>query len=254
MRSPFHFKSTDLLKRKEPDDLQLKYTSVQRFELHNTQSIDTAGEEMCVVVLQGDIQYELDDTQHKAHYKDMLYLPRKKTIHLSPDEGAAVVMAYGAPAHRDTHFSHISFADIDADPKVHKQYGKAENHTQRDVWHYINDDDNACRLMMGICQGRIGGWTSWPPHEHSEQREEVYTYFDMGKAFAVQCVYEDMDDPIAIALVRDGDLVSIPRGYHPNVGSPAGRISFVYCMVATRPDERKFMDLHIQDIYGESFE
>ena len=63
-----------------------------------------------------------------------------------------------------------------------------------------------------------------------------------------------MDEPMAMALVRNGDVVSIPRGYHPNAGSPAGAICFVYCMTATKPDERKFMDLKIQQIYGEKFE
>ena len=76
----------------------------------------------------------------------------------------------------------------------------------------------------------------------------------MGKAFGVQCVYEDMDDPMAVVMVRDGDLVSVPRGYHPNVGCPAGRISYVYCMTARTAGQRDFMDLHFQEIYGDGFE
>ena len=40
-------------------------------------------------------------------------------------------------------------------------------------------------------------------------------YFDMGQAFGLQCIYEDLDRPLAVALATDGDLVSVPRGYHP---------------------------------------
>ncbi len=253
MSITYQFNAKDLLNKKEPADLDLHYTSVQRFEISEKITIDTLSEEICFVILEGNVQFEIDSQQSNAVFKDMLYVPRNKTIHFISTADRAVVMAYGAPAHRDTNFAHLEFEKIDKNPEAHKKYGKPENNSLREVWHFINDDFDACRLMMGICQGGTGGWTSWPPHEHSEQREEVYTYFDMGKAFAIQCVYENMDDPIAIALVRDGDIISIPRGYHPNVSSPAGRISFVYCMVATRPDERKFMDMHIQELYGDKF-
>jgi len=54
-------------------------------------------------------------------------------------------------------------------------------------------------------------------------------------------------------MIRDGDLISIPKGYHPNVGCPAGKISYIYCMVSKIPGDRNFMDLKIQEIYGDKF-
>jgi len=106
---------------------------------------------------------------------------------------------------------------------------------------------------MGLCESDAGGWTAWPPHEHAEKREEVYVYFNMGNAFGVQCVYDDMDNPYDVTMIRDGDLISIPKGYHPNVGCPAGKISYIYCMVSKIPGDRNFMDLKIQEIYGDKF-
>lgn len=163
-------------------------------------------------------------------------------------------MQYGAPADRDADFAHITFAGVDANPDTHKVFGKTETNCRRDVWNFIGAEFNCSRLMMGMCLGRPGGWTSWPPHEHGSQREEVYVYFGMGEAFGVQCVYDDMDDPYTVAMVRDGDLISVPRGYHPNAGCPGGAIGFVYCMTATTPGKRDFMDLTIQKEFGDRFE
>ena len=76
----------------------------------------------------------------------------------------------------------------------------------------------------------------------------------MGNGFAAQFVYDDMDQPIVAALVRDGDVVTIPHGYHPNVGCPCGGITYAYVMVSTTAEDRKFMDLRTQKIFGDKLE
>jgi len=249
----YQFRAGELLKKKQPSQIGLEFTSVQRFELGMPVKIQSGPEEICFVVIRGVSGFDTGSVKDQASFRDMIYLPRNSNIQLYAVEPGSVVMAYGAPAHRDTKFAYIHFEEIDQNTHNHKEYGDALINCRRDVWHYINDDFNACRLMMGLCRGDTGGWTSWPPHEHSEEKEEIYTYFNMGDAFGIQCVYEDMANPIIIALVREGDIISIPRGYHPNTGSPAGAISFVYCMVSKKPDDRKFMDLRIQKIYGDTF-
>ncbi len=37
-----------------------------------------------------------------------------------------------------------------------------------------------------------------------------------------------------MTLVRDGDAVFIPKGYHPNVSVPGHRICFLWAMAARR--------------------
>ena len=249
----YHFRAEELYEKKSPGEMGLAFTSVRRFEPVGPFTIDSGPEEICLVILKGEAGFRSGEYEGLAVCRDMIYMPRNSSIQLDRGKEEPVIMAYGAPAHRDTSFAHIPFAGIDDDPGRHREYGDASINCRRDVWHFINDDFDACRLMMGICRGDTGGWTSWPPHEHGREREEVYTYFDMGKAFGIQCVYEDMDEPVTIALVREGDIVAISKGYHPNTGSPAGPICFVYCMVAMEPDDRKFMDLRIQEIYGSAF-
>jgi len=181
----------------------------------------------------------------------MLYIPKNKKILISSKD--AILMYYGAPSDQDSSIVHIKFSEIDKKQETHKIFGKSVNNTKRHVWHFIDAEFQCSRLMMGLCEGEIGGWTVWPPHEHAKEKEEVYLYFNMGKAFAVQCVYDDIDKPYAVEMIKEGDLVTVPKGYHPNVCCPGGRISYIYCMVAKEAGKRDFMDLHFQKIYGEKF-
>ncbi len=247
-----HFKPNETLKLLKPGDLGLVYTSVQRVEIGPSPvAIDSGDEEICLVIIDGEVSYRCADKSGSAVLGDMLYLPRASTIELAGGPGVAI--RYGAPCTRKTSFAHIAFKDVDGDER-HKVYGKVEQGTRRDVWNFIDEKFDSSRLLMGICYGAPGGWTAWPPHEHGEKREEVYVYFNMGDGFALQCVYQDMADPDAIALVQNGHLVAIPAGYHPNVGCPKTGIRYVYCMVSTTAEDRQFMDLHTQSIYGDKLE
>ena len=74
-----------------------------------------------------------------------------------------------------------------------------------------------------------GHWSSYPPHKHdtaTEAEETILeeTYYHRlqpSQGFAIQRVYTDdrsLDETIS---VEDGDVVMVPRGYHP-VGAPHG--------------------------------
>lgn len=248
----YHFTAEQTLAGLAPADLGLQYTSVQRLEIgQGTTAVESGREEVCLVVIGGALAFRGCGKSGSASLGDMLYLPIESQLELSG--GPAVLIRYGAPCARQTKFAHIRFAEVDADER-HKRYGTAESGTRRDVWNFIDEKFDSSRLLMGICYGAPGGWTAWPPHEHGDKREEVYVYFNMGDGFALQCVYEDMNDPDAVALVRDGDVIAIPTGYHPNVGCPKSGIRYVYCMVSVAAEDRNFMDLRTQAIYGDRLE
>jgi len=258
MKAAYHYAASALSDWKKPEDLGLEFTSARRIELSSGKpaALATSGTELCAVVLRGaaDFRCELPGGRNetgRAEFKDMVFLPPRSRVEFSGD---AAIMAYEAPSELGAEFGLIRFRDVDADSKAHHVYGRTENGSRRDVWNYVDSGYRCTRLMLGICEGSVGGWTAWPPHEHGREREEVYVYFDMGRAFAVQLVYEDLEEPGAALVVREGDLVSIAKGYHPNVGCPAGRISYVYCMTAKTPGERNFMDLRIQKEFGDKFE
>ncbi len=97
-----------------------------------------------------------------------------------------------------------------------------------------------------------GNWTSWPPHEHAAMLEEAYLYIDMpAPAFGIQLVYTDPASPELVTVVREGDVVVMPRGYHPNVAAPGGSINFLWMMAAHREDvDRQYGVVNVQPAYA----
>lgn len=251
-----HLLPHQLTDRLQPQDIGQRLTSVQRLEIDGQVTLATENEEFVAVVIKGSLDFTAGNHSGSAVFRDMIYLPRHSTMTLTSEE-PAVAMGYWVPVDRDTAFAHLRFSDVDADPDRHHVYGDAAIGSERDVWDVIDGNFDSQRMLVGMSVGRPGGWTAWPPHEHTAEREETYVYFDMGDAFGIQCVYEDgqgMDEPLNVALVREGHLVSVPGGFHPSVGCPAGPISYIYFMASHVKDERNFMDLRIQQRYGEKFD
>jgi 5-deoxy-glucuronate isomerase len=252
-----HLLPQDLLERKGPEEIGQRLTSVQRVEVDGTAAVVCGeDEEMVAVVLEGDLDFGCRDDAGSATSRDMIYVPRGRTLDLT-SPGGAVVMCFWCPCDRETTFRHLPFAECDADPERHHTYGDPTIGSERDVWDFLDGSVDSQRMLVGQAVGARGNWTAWPPHEHTAHREETYVYFGMGDSFGVQLVYEEHDDgmdaPLNVALVRDGHLVSVPGGYHPSVGAPAGGIQYVYFMASHVKEERNFMDLTIQAVYGDKF-
>ena len=78
--------------------------------------------------------------------------------------------------------------------------------------------------------------------------EEAYLYIDMpAPAFGLQLVYTDAKEPELATIVREGDVVLMPEGYHPNVAAPGGSINFLWMMAANREGEdRQFGVVNVQ--------
>lgn len=251
----YHFRPDELKAGLGPDQTPLDFLSCQRIELGGDQpevTVETGPEEVALVCIGGQVEYTCEGNTGTVVYKDLLYLPWKSKALLRADD-RAILMRIGAPSDRETDFVHLRFADVDQDPDKHKVFGTFEAHTYRDVYMYINEKFNASRLLVGIGTGGTACWTVWPPHEHGDEKEELYIYFDMGNAFGIQCVYETLDEPKFCGIVREGDVVAVPRGFHPNVGCPGGRIAYVYAMAARAAGQRDFMALRFQEEFGDRF-
>ena len=84
-----------------------------------------------------------------------------------------------------------------------------------------------------------GNWTSFPPHEHQDMLEEAYLYIDMpAPQWGIQMVYTSAETPEFVHIVRDGDAVLMPAGYHPNVAAPGHAINFIWMMAAREVEDR----------------
>jgi len=256
----YHFRPDELKQGVGSGESGLQFLSCQRIELdeeHPVTIVETGPEEVVLACISGQFDYDCGETVGTASFKDVLYVPWRSRVSVRLGRTSdvlirAVLMRIGAPSDRNTGFAHLRFSDVALDPARHRVYGKAEDNSLRDVYMIIDDTFNAARLLVGIGQGSTGGWTVWPPHEHGDEKEELYVYFDMVGGFGIQCVYETLDEARCF-LVREGDMVAVPRGFHPNVGCPAGRISYAYAMAARVAGEREFLALRFQEEFGDRF-
>jgi 5-deoxy-glucuronate isomerase len=87
-----------------------------------------------------------------------------------------------------------------------------------------------------------GNWSSYPPHKHDTDtpaeetalEETYYHRLDPAQGFAFQRVYTDDRSLDETICVEDGDVVMVPRGYHP-VGAPHGyRLYYLNVMAGPR--------------------
>ena len=130
---------------------------------------------------------------------------------------------------------------------VHQIHG--EGVAEREVFFTLNPEVPASRLICGFTWGREGAWTSWPPHQHEKDLEEIYWYFDMaapGFGFHVSYLEPGGVSDACIHVVREGDAVAAPRGYHPTVASPIARNTYFWILAALTPESRRY-DLARED-------
>ena len=106
---------------------------------------------------------------------------------------------------------------------------RGEGPTTRRIHHLLDPQMEAGRLIAFEAYTPGGNWSSYPPHKHDTENppvearlEELYYYrFAKPQGFAFARVYTPERDLDEVMTPMDGDLVLVPRGYHP-VGVPAG--------------------------------
>jgi len=116
---------------------------------------------------------------------------------------------------------------IDASTMSREVRGKDTN--TRYVRNILPETEPAEALLVVEVITPGGHWSSYPPHKHDTAtpaqetvlEETYYHRLQPPQGFAIQRVYTDdrsLDETIS---VEDGDVVMVPRGYHP-VGAPHG--------------------------------
>jgi 5-deoxy-glucuronate isomerase len=171
---------------------------------------------------------------------DSLYLPRQTSFRVTSDTGGCDLAEIAAPVERHYPVQFVSFAAVQQDPGLHFEAGSSGSRRTLNI--LLGKNIVAGRLMAGVTFSEPGNWTSWPPHEHAVLAEGAYLFIDMPPpAFGVQLVYVDDVNPELATIVREGDVVLMPHGYHPNVAAPGHPIYFLWMMAAEREHaDRRF--------------
>jgi 5-deoxy-glucuronate isomerase len=182
---------------------------------------------------------------------DALYVPRDSEIEVEAAGPSGCDLAeVSAPVEKQYPLKFVSYKEVRENPRLHLIAGKPP--AERDLNVLIGANVEAGRIMAGVTFSTPGNWTSWPPHEHSKLLEEAYLFIDMpAPSFGVQFVYTDPEKPELVQVVREGDCVLMPQGYHPNVAAPGGQINFLWMMAAIREGEdRLYGVVNVQPEYA----
>ena len=188
-----------------------------------------------LVALRGSAIVRVDGDDYTLNRYDALYVPRDSVVRVTPLADGADLAEIAAPVSVRHPVSFVAFAEARKDPSLHMTPGGPA--ARRDLTVLLGKNVKAGRIMAGVTFSDPGNWTSWPPHEHAAMLEEAYLYIDMpAPAFGVQLLYTNAREPEIATIVREGDVVAMPAGYHPNVAAPGCPINFLWMMAAIGED------------------
>ncbi len=209
-------------------------------------AFSNADRETGLIVLSGEAVVATGGQTIALGKFDSVYVPRDSSVEVSSTSGVDIA-EFSADVANHYPLQVVRFADISKDPTQVFTAG-AGTAACRHLHMSIAKNVQAGRLVAGFTWSEPGHWTSWPPHEHTAMLEEMYVYFDMpAPAFGIQLVYNNTEYPELVTVVRDGDAVLMPSGYHPNVSVPGHRICFLWAMAAHREvADRQFGVVNVQ--------
>jgi len=189
-------------------------------------------EESVILCLSGKAILQAEGSTFPCSTHDTLYLPRDISATILAEETASFCVC-SAPVKGNYPLHFVPYSEITADPTLRFVAGAAG--AQREINLLVAHNVEAGRLIVGVTRSLPGNWTSWPPHEHAATLEEIYLYYDMPEpAYGLQLLYEQQAETPNVTVVREGDAVLLPRGYHPNVAIPGHQLNFVWMMAAHR--------------------
>jgi 5-deoxy-glucuronate isomerase len=214
--------------------------------------VDPGTLETGLVCLKGEARVEVGGASFSMKPYDALYVPRAMPFEAAPGPSGCDFAEIAAPVEGTYPVQFVPFAEVQRDPGLHFRTGGPS--TERVINILLGKNVKAGRIVAGVTFSEPGHWTSWPPHEHTHMLEEAYLYVNMpAPAFGIQLVYSDPVAPELVTIVREGDVVLMPQGYHPNVAAPGCSIGFLWMMAAVRElEDRQFGVVNVQPEFSGS--
>lgn len=237
-----------------PENSTMKHLSYGRIVLDSSNpsvSFTNGNHETGLICLAGNVRVKTGGQEADLAQYDAIYIPRDSSIELATSTQADIA-EFSADVERKYPLQVVRYADVSKDPGLRFRTGGPGS--SRDLSMLLAKNIQAGRLVAGFTTSEPGNWTSWPPHEHAKMLEEMYVYFDMPEpAYGIQLVYNDTEYPELVTVVRDGDAVLMPSGYHPNVSVPGHPIRFLWAMAAHREvEDRQFGVVNLQPGFDKS--
>ncbi|MBA2519452.1 MAG: 5-deoxy-glucuronate isomerase [Chloroflexia bacterium] len=143
-----------------------------------------------------------------------LYLPRDSELSVT---GETTVELAVCGARADQRREPVMIEPKDVAVEI-----RGAGNAARQINHIIKPGFPADRLLVVEVFTPSGNWSSYPPHKHDvsdlpaeADLEEIYYYrIDPNDGFAFQRLYTGDGTVDEVYIIRDGDLLLVPEGYH----------------------------------------
>ena len=231
-----------------PQNSMMRHLAYGRIILNSSMpavSFSAGGRETALICLSGRAVTKTGGREFELGQYDAIYIPRDSVIEVST-KSETDIAEFSSDVEDKYPLQVVRYAETSQDPGLKFSTGGPGSSRQLNM--LIAKNVEAGRLVAGFTHSDPGNWTSWPPHEHAKMLEEMYVYFDMPEpGYGIQLVYNNVEYPELVTVVREGDAVLMPSGYHPNVSVPGHRIAFLWAMAAHREvEDRQFGVVNIQ--------
>ena len=179
------------------------------------------GRETCVVILSGRAHVGANGQEWRDQGRDSVFDGPPTALYVPPRvgwwaEGAAELAVCTAPAALGAELRLLEPGNV-------RHESRGSGGEAREIDHILMQDEPAEALLVTEVITPAGHWSSYPPHKHDtdDPPRETYleeTYYHRLRpagGFAFQRVYtadRSLDEALAPG---DGDVVLVPRGYHP---------------------------------------
>jgi 5-deoxy-glucuronate isomerase len=205
-----------------------------------SEAFKSAGEETILVLQEGRGTFAVGGREWTVS-RSGVFTERASAIYVPP--GATLMVTAVTPIEAVL----VSAATSDGGdaavvtPEGVKVNARGKGSYAREVHDIFVTDPHARRLMVGETFNPPGNWSSYPPHKHDgrdgePQLEEVYYYrIAPSQGFGHQLLYTAEGEAVT-HMVRDGDAVLLPYGYHPVSAPPGYRLYYLWAIAGA---ERK---------------
>ncbi|MFF2479404.1 5-deoxy-glucuronate isomerase [Paenibacillus sp. NPDC058071] len=225
-----------------PQSAGWDYVGFEVYRLNEGEALsqETGGDEVCLVLLSGKADVSTADGswsnigQRMSVFEQIppysVYVPNDNRFEVKANTALELAVCK-APGKGNLPSRLIAPSDVGVEVR-------GEGVTQRYIHNILPEQKAADSLLVVEVFTPQGHWSSYPPHKHDQDNlpeesflEETYYYHvQPEQGFAVQRVYTDdrsLDETLA---VRDGEVVLVPKGYHPVSAPPGYQVYYLNVM------------------------
>ncbi|MDR3593162.1 MAG: 5-deoxy-glucuronate isomerase [Negativicutes bacterium] len=224
---------------------EMKHTGLALLNLEGKQGYAGASgdEELALVILSGKCNIKVNDMtfENLGDRKDVfsgkattVYVPIKSSYAVEEATGGKTELAVlSVPAK-------TRFQPFVVKPEEVAVFHRGMLNWQRDVHDLLTDnaDGRVERIVLGETFSYSGQWSSYPSHKHDtynppmeNDMEEIYLFkVNPTEGFGIQVIYNDDLSTREAYMIKDGDAVGIPSGYHPVASAPGAEVYYLWVM------------------------